>query len=140
MRHKLKSNKKKFKSNFSWDLMLVNVTKEKLFSWLIFNLFFWFLLSTNSVRTVPYIELHPYKDTLLRHLCPILVSKIVGLQIWAKITTFSSLNLNISTSTLYMWLKVSKYLGLLIRFLKNVIMPLLCHLLHNNYFFQKLSE
>ena len=80
--------------------MLVNVTKQKKISWLIFNLFFWFLLSTNSVRTVPYIELHPYKDTLLRHLCPILVSKIVGLQIWAKITTFSSLNLNISTSTL----------------------------------------
>jgi len=80
--------------------MLVNVTKEKLFSWLIFNLFFWFLLSTISVRTVPYVELHPYKNTLLRHLCPILVSKIVGLQIWAKINIFLSLNLNISTSTL----------------------------------------
>ena len=42
------------------------------------------------LRTVPYIELDNYKTTLVIHLCPVLVSKIVGLQIWAKITIFSS--------------------------------------------------
>ena len=82
--HKLKSNNFFEKSNFSWDWMLIKVTKEKLFSWLIFKLIFWWLLSTNSVRTDPYTELDHYKNNLDRHLCPILVSKIMGLQIWEK--------------------------------------------------------
>ena len=129
--HKLKSNIFFEKSIFSWDWMLINVTKEKLFSWLIFKLFFWWLLNTNSVRIYPYTELDHYKNSLVRHLCPILVSKIVGLQIWAKIIIFSSWNLNILTCTLQMWLKLTKYLGLLIRSLKNDITPVCGHLLHN---------
>ena len=129
--HKLKSNIFFEKSYFSWDWMLINVTKEKLFSWLFFKLFFWLLLSTNSVRTDPYTELDHHKNNLVRHLCPILVSKIVGLQIWAKIIIFSSWNLNILTCTLQMWLKLTKYLGLLIRSLKNDITPVCGHLSHN---------
>ena len=61
---------------------------------------FLLLLSTNRVRTAPYVELHHYKNTLVRYQCAILLPKIVGVQIWAKITIFSFLNKNISTFTL----------------------------------------